>query len=92
MDSYTTTPHDILKEYEKQTGGEKWSVSYTSLADLKKLEQKAWEEGNPVATVYTLRRIWTQGGTLYEKNDNDLIGSPELDTLEKTVAQLIEKA
>lgn len=81
----------ILKEYEKQTGGEKWDVSYTGLADLKRLETEAWEGGNPAATVFTLRRIWTEGGTLYDERDNEKIGAGETDSLEKTVAQAIKK-
>lgn len=38
VNSFTTTPAEILAEFEKQTG-EKWQVSYTSLPELKKLEQ-----------------------------------------------------
>lgn len=86
VNSFTTTGHQIVAEFEKQTG-EKWSVSYTSLDHLKELEQNAWNESKPIAHVYTLRRIWTQGGTLYDKIDNDLIAAPEPDTLEKAVAQ-----
>lgn len=89
VNSFTTTTNQIVNEFEKQTG-EKWSVSYISLDHFKHLERKAWDEGNPAATIYTLRRIWAQGGTLYEKTDNDLIAAPEPDTLEKAVAQSIK--
>lgn len=89
VNSFTTTPHEILKEFEKQTG-EKWEVSYTSLPELKRLEQKLWDEQNPTAALCTMRRIWTEGGTLYEKTDNDAIGSPSMDTLSKVVSQSIQ--
>ena len=84
VNSFTTTPNAIFREFEAQTGA-KWTASYTSLAELKKNEKKAWEEERPDATVYTLRRIWTQGGTLYEKRDNAKIGDPEVHTLKDTV-------
>ncbi|RQM05794.1 hypothetical protein DH86_00002108 [Scytalidium sp. 3C] len=89
VNSYTTTPKEILAEFEKQTG-QTWKVSYTPLDELKKLEQEAWEGGNPAATVFTLRRIWTEGGTLYESTDNKAIGVDETDTLETTVRNAIQ--
>ncbi|KAF2105966.1 hypothetical protein BDV96DRAFT_607755 [Lophiotrema nucula] len=89
VNSFTATPHEILSEFEKQTGS-KWDVSYTSLEDLKKAEKKAWEEKSPIATVFTLRRIWTEGGTLYETRDNGKIGDPPLETLEEQVKKAVE--
>ena len=79
------TPKQVLAEYEKQTGA-KWTVSSTSLDDVRKMEAKAWEEGNPKATSITLRRIWAEGGTLYEKNDNEVVGVKEGDTESLEVA------
>jgi hypothetical protein len=91
VNSFTATPNEILAEYEKQTGA-KWTVSYTSLDKLKKLEQQAWESGAPYATPCTLRRIWTEGGTLYSKpRDNGLVGDPKMETLADQVKQIIEK-
>ncbi|KXT06734.1 hypothetical protein AC578_8481 [Pseudocercospora eumusae] len=91
VSSFTTTPNELLAEFEKQTGGQKWSVSYTSLEELKKLEDEAWAKGSPKAGTLTLRRIWTSGGTLYEKRDNQLIGMDEgIDDLQSTVRQAIE--
>ncbi|KAF4312327.1 NmrA-like protein [Botryosphaeria dothidea] len=89
VNSFTTTPKEILAEYERQTGA-KWDVVYTSLADLERGEKEAWEEGVPFAAVFTLRRIWTQGGTLYESRDNDLIKAPSSETLESAVAKAIK--
>lgn len=91
VNSFTTTPHDLLAEFERQTGGEKWQVGYTSVEELERLERE-----NPVVT---LRRIWTSGKTLYAKGDNDelLNGAKEdadgffcLDNVESAVAQAID--
>jgi hypothetical protein len=89
VNSFTATPDEILAEFEKQTGGSKWDVKYTSLEDLKKAEEKAWSEGTPVATIYTLKRIWTEGGTLYNDSDNGKIGSPKMETLAEQVRQAV---
>ncbi|KAI1625181.1 isoflavone reductase [Exophiala viscosa] len=88
--SFTTTDADLLEEFEKQTGGEKWKVSYTSIEELKRLEKEAWEMANPLATVITLRRIWATGGTLYDKWDNEAIGSPAVQSLAEAVAAAID--
>ncbi|KAL4758019.1 uncharacterized protein BDW70DRAFT_170860 [Aspergillus foveolatus] len=84
LNSFTTTPNDIIAEFEKQTG-DKWSVEYTSLEQLKQYEKEAWEKGEPDATTLTLRRIWTEGGTLYERRDNKDIGAEDTTTLEEAV-------
>lgn len=86
VNSFTTTPNEIVAEFEKQTGGQKWDIGYTSLSKLEELEQKAYKEGNPAAGGLTLRRIWASGGTLYEKRDNYLIGLENgIDSLESAV-------
>ncbi|KAK1820054.1 hypothetical protein LTR12_005495 [Friedmanniomyces endolithicus] len=87
INSFTATAHEVLAEFEKQTGA-KWDVSYTSLEELKKSETEAWESGKPFATVYTLRRIWTEGGTLYEKRDNALV---DFENNSETLATLVER-
>jgi hypothetical protein len=73
VNSFTVTGKEALVEFEKQTGA-KWDVNYTSLEELKKLETEAWEKDNPLKTVFTLRRIWTEGGTLYDERSNSSIG------------------
>jgi hypothetical protein len=88
VNSFTTTPAEILTEFEKQTSS-KWEVSYTPLEKLKEIEKQAWEEGLPYATPCTLRRIWTEGGTLYGKRDNGLIGDPEMQSVADQVKQVI---
>lgn len=88
VNSFTTTPDEILAEFERQTG-RNWEVAHASLERLKQLETEAWKKGNPLASIYTLRRIWTQGGTLYETRDNDAIGVAKTDTLEMVVQEAI---
>ncbi len=73
VQSFVVTPKEVLAEYEKQTGAT-WTVSYTPLAKVKDLEADLWAKGKPAATGITLRRIWAEGGTLYEKNDDESIG------------------
>lgn len=91
VNSFTTTGEETLAEFEKQTGGERWTKTYTSLDRLRELEQKAWAEGVPIATIFTLRRIWTEGGTLYDERDNGLIGEPKMESLADVVKRSIER-
>ncbi|CAH0040316.1 unnamed protein product [Clonostachys solani] len=91
VQSFVVTPKQILAEFEKQVGGPKWSVTSYTLQELKDAEKKAWSEGKSYATSYTLRRIWSEGGTLYEKTDNESIGlhSSQLETLEDGVKRAL---
>jgi hypothetical protein len=90
VNSFTTTPNGILAEFEKQTDA-KWTVSFTSLDELKSIEKQVWETGQPFAAGVTLRRIWTEGGTLYEKSDNDVIHPTQLDSLVDIVREIIDQ-
>lgn len=91
VNSFTTTGKKALAEFEKQTSV-KWEVKYTPLSDLKRYEQDAWEKSDPLAAVFTLRRIWIQGGTLYKTRDNGQIGfEGKEETLEEQVKKLIAK-
>ncbi|KAG9204663.1 hypothetical protein G6514_000447 [Epicoccum nigrum] len=92
VNSFTASGTQALAVFEKATG-KKWDVSYTSLEELKELEKKAWEEEWPVRTPLTLRRIWIEGGTLYEKRDNGKIvgGEEGLETLEDQVKVVVER-
>lgn len=91
VNSFTATPHEMLAEFERQTGGQKWTVEYTSLAELKELEEQFWLGNSPTATGYTLKRIWTEGSTLYETRDNEALGITEVDGLGDAVRDIIEK-
>ena len=86
VQSFVVTPNEVLAEYEKQTGS-KFKVTQTPLDEIRDLEVKIWEAKHPSAGSATLRRIWGEGGTLYEKNDNEVLGlKPEdLDSLEEGV-------
>jgi hypothetical protein len=64
-------------------------VEYISLEETRKFEKQAYEDKNPWAAVQTLRRIWAEGGTLYEKRDNGLIDAEDTDTLEGAVRAAI---
>jgi hypothetical protein len=90
VNSFTVTSKRVLAEFEKQTG-EKWEVSYTPLEELKKAEQEAWDKGSPFGTMYTLRRIWSEGKTLYSETDNGKIGFTGAETMEEQVQMVIEK-
>jgi hypothetical protein len=91
VNCFTATPKQVVAEFEKQTGGQPWNVSFTSLQRLWELEKAAWETNAPIAGSLSLRRIWTEGGTLYEKRDNCLIGMEEgVDSLEDAVKQAVE--
>ena len=90
VNSFTTTDSEILKEFEKHTGGNPWKVSYTSVDRLKQLEQEAWDAEKPYATLFTLRRIWAEGGTLYEQRDNHLIEAEDvMESLADAVAEAV---
>jgi uncharacterized protein YbjT (DUF2867 family) len=92
VNSFTATPKKIVAEFEKQTGGQPWDVSYTSLDELKELEHEAWAKQDPGAGVFTLKRIWTEGKTLYEHRDNDVIDmeGDKVESLESAVKQAIK--
>ncbi|TVY15044.1 Isoflavone reductase PCBER-like protein [Lachnellula arida] len=81
VNSFTASELDILAEFERQTGGEKWSVQHMPFEELRRLESEAWEKGDPMATGYTLRRIWAEGGTLYEERDNGLVDGEDTEGL-----------
>jgi hypothetical protein len=89
VNSFTASEQEILEEFEKQTGGEKWAVERTSFEKLRELEKEAWESENPLATAFTLRRIWAEGGTLYEKRDNGLIDGEVTESLGDAVKAAI---
>jgi hypothetical protein len=90
VQSFVVTPRQVLEEYERQTGA-KWTVESAPLDEIKKLEAELWDEGKPTATPVTLRRIWAEGGTLYDKNDNELVGIKEGDaeSLETAVKRIL---
>jgi hypothetical protein len=55
------------------------------------LEQAEYKEKGLAATGWILKRIWTEGGTLYEQRDNEKIGFTTPETLQEVVARVIKK-
>ena len=91
VNSFTTTPREILNEFEKQTGGGKWDISFTSLEKMRSLEQQARARGDAKTETFTLRRIWTEGKTLHDPRDNGLIGmESDVDSLADAIRQAIK--
>ncbi|KAI0192529.1 hypothetical protein F4808DRAFT_365630 [Astrocystis sublimbata] len=93
VQSFVTTPLEIKREFEKQTGGE-WTTEHTPNETLRDLEKQLWYEGKPVATLATLRRIWAEGGTLYEKTDNEALGvaPQDMESLAGVVGRAVTEA
>ena len=88
--SFTATPNEILAEYERQTC-RTWQKSYTDVKTIKRMEKEAYEVHSPLAAVMTLRRIWTEGGTLHKFYDDSLLGYVKTDTLSEQVTLNIAK-
>lgn len=89
--SFVTTSNEVVAELEKQLG-KKIDVSFKSVADLERSEADLWKDGNPLATIATLRRIWATGGTLYDKWDNESIGlnGKNMDSLADGVRKVLQ--
>lgn len=94
IQSFAVSPREILAAFEKQTGGTPWTAEYTPLDRLREKEEQLWKDGNPLATLATLRRIWAEGGTLYEKTDNEAIGlvGQDLESLDDAVRGAVKEA
>ncbi|KIW00313.1 uncharacterized protein PV09_08200 [Verruconis gallopava] len=88
VQSFVATQNQIISEFEKQTAT-KWGVEYVPFSELTAKEKLQWAEENPIAPIYTLRRIWIGGGTLYDHLDNESLGVLETDNLEKVIAHKI---
>ncbi|KAI0454945.1 hypothetical protein F5B21DRAFT_217171 [Xylaria acuta] len=93
VQSFVATPLEIVREFEKQTG-EEWTTEYTPNQALRELETRLWDGNNPLATAATLRRIWAEGGTLYEKTDNEKLGLAlqDMESLAEVVGRAISEA
>jgi hypothetical protein len=88
--SFTATPNEIVAEYEEQTGCS-WEKSYTSLERLREIEKEEYQIYSPLATVATLRRIWTSGGTLYKFYDDSILGSIDTENIYSQVTANIAR-
>ncbi|KAI6592184.1 hypothetical protein MCOR06_004292 [Pyricularia oryzae] len=90
VQSFITTPNRVLEEFQKQTQT-KWNVTPAPLVEFRAMEEKMWERKDPIATPMTLLRIWAEGGTLYDRNDNELLGleAKDLDSMEVAVERVL---
>ncbi|EJU04125.1 NADP-binding protein [Dacryopinax primogenitus] len=66
VSSFTAKPAELLKGFESVLG-KKLNTIYTPLDELRKLEKEKWAEKDPYATVYTLNRIWYEGGSDFSR-------------------------
>jgi hypothetical protein len=88
VNSFTTTTQEIVEEFERQSG-QTLAVRYTDLEQLRGLEKAAWANKHAMAPIFTLRRIWAEGGTLYKQRDNSLIDADDTETLADAVRAAI---
>lgn len=90
--SFVVTPNQVLAEFEKQLQV-KFKVSSITTEQLASTETQLWKEGNPIAALATLRRIWASGGTLYDKWDNEAIKLNEdtTDSLEVAIKKFLQE-
>lgn len=88
--SFTATPNEIIAEHEAQLK-QSWQRNYTDVKQLKQMEKEAYQIYSPLATVLTLRRIWTEGGTLHKFYDDSLLGFVETENLQDQVRLNIAK-
>ena len=79
-----------MAEFEKQTGGEKWNVDFTPREELLKKEKEAYDGKSPLGTAHTLRKIWADGGTLYE--DGYANGKLGFEGKEESLSTLVKMA
>ena len=91
VNSFTASPNEMIKEFEKQTAGQEWNVTYVPREEHVEHEREANEKDSPVKTAFTLRRIWADGKTLYKRRDNEALGLTDTQTLEQAVKQSIEQ-
>ncbi|KAK8205098.1 hypothetical protein IWZ01DRAFT_544736 [Phyllosticta capitalensis] len=101
--SFVTSPRGILREYQRQLNitnannkhttnknNTPWTVRHVDLAELQARERRAYERGDPEKGLFSVRRIWTSGGTLYEGEggrDNEVLGDVQRETLEGVVRE-----
>lgn len=66
VSSFDAKPAELKGALEKLEG-KSFDTTYTPLDEFKQLEEKAWADNDPAATVYTLTRIWYEGGSDFTK-------------------------
>jgi len=66
VSSFTATPHEIHEACEAVLGRTLTPV-YTPLDELRKIEKEKYEAKDPMVVVYTLNRIWYEGGSDFSR-------------------------
>jgi hypothetical protein len=89
--SFIASHADVLAEFEKQTRV-KWDVQYTSLEQLKMIEEEAWKNDSWWKYTSNLRQCWMRGETLYDEFDNVALEDSETETLAKVVDDAVRNA
>lgn len=57
---------------------------------MRELESNAWAVNSPLAPVFSLRRIWGEGATLYDHRDNGLIDAENSQSMPEAIKVAIE--
>lgn len=71
VSSIDAKPSEIIAALET-IENKKLKTEYVTLEEFRKAEEKAWSEGAPDATVYTLTRIWYEGGSDFTRKPRAL--------------------
>ncbi|KZO98759.1 NAD(P)-binding protein [Calocera viscosa TUFC12733] len=66
VESFTAKPSELLKSFETVLGKSLKPI-YSSLDELRKLEKAKSEAKDPSVVVYTLNRIWYEGGSDFSR-------------------------
>ena len=92
INSFRATQNDILKALETVTGG-KWNVKKTTCEDESRLGREMMEKGNWSGVGHAIMGASYNGGK-YDfaqgrKLDNQLLGVPHVEDLEKTIELIV---
>lgn len=71
VSSIDAKPSEIISALES-IENKKIKTTYITPEEFRKAEEKAWSEEAPNATVYTLTRIWYEGGSDFTKKPRAL--------------------
>lgn len=66
VSSMNAKPNDFIQPFKNITDG-KVHFTYTSLDEFRNMEKAAWDASRPDATVFTLTRIWYEGGSDFNR-------------------------
>lgn len=94
INSLRTTQNDILNALETVTG-EKWNIKKTTCEEESRLGREMMEKGDWSGVGHAIMGASYSGGkydfTLGRELDNQLLGVPHLEDLEKTVELIVNE-